>query len=178
MKRSYKTRLIQVAGAGTIAGLMLALGSHSAGAVVNGGCTASGFETPANGGTPSTFPITSQSTWHVHNDSTLSGEGTAPGEQTFANVDAEVFGLGFIPIVQATGKGANGSAGPYKVSDYSKFADVIAVTGNSDNCNGSLTIIIDGVNPVGTVAGGGALALGVLGAAGVAGVALRRVGEA
>jgi len=79
------------------------------------------------------------------------------------NVFVYAFGVP-IPILSATGNDKTGSSGPYEVSSYSWATRIVPVSGSSDSCSGSLTVYIDDVSPLATVAGAGGAALGVLAA--------------
>lgn len=125
--------------------------------VVTGGCTAS-----ATASKSGPIDLTTQAVWHVRTDDVVSGSGTAPREQTFVTVSAYALGVA-LPVLNATGKGTSGSAGPYSVSSYSWAAKTITVSGSSDNCSGYVTLIIDDVSPLATALGGGGVALGVIG---------------
>jgi hypothetical protein len=134
----------------------LVAGSDPARAVVTGGCTAQATATKS-----APIDITTKSEWHVRSDDVVSGSGTATTDQTFTNVFAYAFGVP-LPILSATGTGKTGSGGPYEVSKYSWATRIIPISGNSDSCSGSLTVYIDDVSPLTTLAGGGGAALGVL----------------
>jgi len=151
-----------------VAVAMLALvliGATPALGVVTGGCTAK-----ATGTKSGAIDLTTQGEWHVRSDDIVSGSGTAPTDQTFVTISAYVLGIP-VPIVRATGKGKDGTAGPYEISIYRWMARTIAVSGSSDNCSGSVTLIIDDVNPFATAFGGGGVVLGVLGLLGLLGAA-------
>ena len=160
----------------------LTLTARPAQAYVNGGCTATGYESATNtsakdlsksGATG--FHIDQGDSWHVHKGSYISGSGSSGTvKQTFAKVNVDVFGFP-VPIVDAKGDGGfGGDAGPFAVDDFSKYTKTIDVTGSSDTCSGGLTITVDDQSPAATVAGAAALALTALGGLGTVGVALRR----
>ncbi len=155
---------------------------HSASAIVSGGCTATGNETStdidpkhAAGAGGTSFDITTGSEWHVHRGSFVSGTGTAPSDQTEGHVDVVVFGLA-IPLKSGTGHGTTGSAGTFKVDDLSKYTRTVDITGGSDSCSGSLSLIVDDVSATSTLAGQAGLGATALGVIGVGGVAMRRRG--
>ena len=141
------------------------IGAMPAFGVVTGGCTAKATATKSGA-----IDLTTQAEWHVRSDDIVSGSGTAPTDQTFVTVSAYVLGVP-VPIVSATGKGKDGTAGPYEISIYRWMARTIAVSGSSDSCTGSVTLIIDDVNPFATAFGGGGIALGILGLLGLLGAA-------
>ena len=144
---------------------LVLIGATPALGVVTGGCTAK-----ATGTKSGAIDLTTQGEWHVRSDDIVSGSGTAPTDQTFVTISAYVLGIP-VPIVRTTGKGKDGTAGPYEISIYRWMARTIAVSGSSDNCSGSVTLIIDDVNPFATAFGGGGIVLGVLGLLGLLGAA-------
>jgi len=144
---------------------LVLIGAMPAFGVVTGGCTAK-----ATGTKSGAIDLTTQAEWHVRSDDIVSGSGTAQTDQTFVTISAYVLGIP-VPIVSATGKGKDGTAGPYEISIYRWMARTIAVSGSSDNCTGSVTLIIDDVNPFATAFGGGGIALGILGLLGLLGAA-------
>lgn len=144
---------------------LVLIGAMPALAVVTGGCTAK-----ATGTKSGAIDLVTQAEWHVRSDDVVSGSGTAPTDQTFVTISAYVLGIP-VPIVRATEKGKDGTAGPYDISIYRWMARTIAISGASDNCTGSVTLIIDDVNPFATALGGGGVVLGVLGLLGLLGAA-------
>ena len=141
------------------------IGATPALGVVTGGCTAKATATKSGA-----IDLTTQAEWHVRTDDVVSGSGTAPTDQTFVTISAYALGVP-LPIVSATGKGKDGSAGPYEISIYRWVAKTITVSGSSDTCSGYVTLIIDDVNLFATALGGGGIALGVLGLLGLLGAA-------
>lgn len=144
---------------------LLLIGTTPALGLVTGGCTAK-----ATGTRSGAIDLTTQAEWHVSSDDIVSGSGTAATDQTFVTISADVLGVP-VPIVRATGKGKEGTAGPYDISIYRWMARTIAVSGSSDSCTGNVTLIIDDVNPFATAFGGGGIALGILGLLGLLGAA-------
>ena len=181
--RSLRKLTARVAIAGFFVLIAMGLFPRHAAAWLSGPCTASGYASSQSlspkdaktqlTGTPGEFAINGGDTWTVHKGDYLSGVGNATPEQTAATVYVDAFGIP-IPIIQSTGKGHGGSAGPYAVDTWSKFTREIGVEGSSDNCSGGFTIVVDNQNPATTVAGGTGLGLGVLGTLGVGGVAMRK----
>lgn len=47
----------------------------------------------------------------------------------------------------------NGTAGPYKISDYDRYTRVLSVAGTSNICDGTILIIVDDISPLTTWAG-------------------------
>jgi hypothetical protein len=144
---------------------LVLVGATPALAVVAGGCTVK-----ATGTKSGAFDLTTQAEWHVRSDDIVSGSGAAPTDQTFVTISAYVLGAP-VPIVRATEKGKEGTAGPYEISIYRWMARTIAVSGSSDSCSGYVTLIIDDVNPFATAFGGGGIVLGILGLLGLLGAA-------
>src|SRR5262249_3740306 len=136
------------------------LGTTTADAVVIGGCKVQATATKTGG-----QDLTSIAVWHVVTADVVSGTGTAPTEQSGVQIGAYVLGITF-PIASSTDKGTSGSGGPYVVADYSKYARIIAVSGASSGCSGSITIVVDDVAALSTAAGIGGAALGALGTIG------------
>lgn len=149
---------------------VLLAASFPSGAVITGGCTAS-----ATASRSGAVDLTTATEWHLRSDDVVNGSGKAPTVQTTAQVSAYAFGIAF-PLVSATGRGTGGSAGPFDVATYARLARIIAVAGSSDSCSGSITIIIDDVNPFLTATGGGGAVLGLLGLLGVLRSAFSRGG--
>ncbi len=140
--------------------------------IVTGGCTGT-----ASASKSGSVDLTTASEWHLRSDDVVSGSGTAPTDQTFVQIYAYALGVP-IPVLSNTGKGKSGTAGPYAVSSYSWMAKTIAVSGASDSCSGSITIIIDDSSPATTAAGGGGLIVAILGLLGMHGAAFGPGGRA
>lgn len=136
-------------------------------AVITGGCTGSATATGSGG-----VDLTTASVWHLKSTDSVSGSGTSPTEQTFVNVGIYAFGFA-IPVYSSTGKGHGGSAGPFQVSAWSKYARVLAASGASDSCSGAIELIVDDISPVSNAAGAGGAAVGVAGVLGILGAAAR-----
>jgi hypothetical protein len=149
-------------------GVSLATSAGPALAVISGGCTASGSASRSG-----SIDLTTATEWRLRTDDVVNATGRAPREQTAAQVSAYAF---FVPLslLVATGKGPEGSAGPYGVSDYAWIARVFVVAGSSDNCSGSIRIVIEDVNQFATLVGGGGLLLLLVGVLGVVASALGR----
>lgn len=139
-------------------------------AVISGPCTASG--TASSSGN---VDFTTQTVWHLKQSDTVSGTGHSEPEQTSVGVSVVNFGVP-IPVFSSSGKGHGGDAGPFTVAAFTPYARVAYAYGASDSCSGSIEIIVDDVNPVATAAGGGGLALGVLGLLGMIGSMFGRGG--
>jgi hypothetical protein len=130
---------------------------------VNGGCSATGNST--SGGS---IDLTTESEWHMKSTDTASGEGTAPTKMTSASVAAHALGLS-IPIASGTdvGGGTSGSVDDVKLSTLAILGARFTVSGTASgpqgSCDGQVTVILDDVNPLMTVLGGGGMALALLG---------------
>ncbi|MGH2407821.1 MAG: hypothetical protein ACRDF7_07085, partial [Candidatus Limnocylindrales bacterium] len=168
MALSMIRRVLVVAGVSVI---VLALPPVVA-ADVGGGCTLTGTST--SGGT---IDLTVTPVWHLRSGDQISGTATAPGTQYHATVDASVLGIG-IPVVTGQSAGAtHADSDAYAVSTLALVGRVLVLSGTSTgphgDCSGQVEIIIDDVNPLLTVMGGGGAAAAVLGLLGLA-LALRR----
>ena len=146
----------------------LAISAGPALAVISGGCTGAGSASRSG-----SIDLTTATEWRLRTDDVVNATGRAPREQTAAQVSAYAF---FVPLslVVATGRGPEGSAGPYAVSDYAWIARVFVVAGSSDSCSGSIRIVIEDVNQFATLVGGGGLLLVLVGALGLVASALGR----
>jgi hypothetical protein len=130
-------------------------------ALVNGGCKAS-----ATASRSGTVDLTTARVWHVTHADELNGAGTAPTSQKFAQLKVVMFGIG-LPLLDQSGNSRSGTAGPYKISDYDRYTRVLSVAGTSTNCDGTILIIVDDVNPLSTLAGVLGAIAAVLGIAGL-----------
>ena len=135
-----------VARAGCLAAVLLILIPITASATVSGGCTVSGKASISG-----TTDLTAVDLWHLRSDDVVNGSAKYP-TQTFVHVYALLFGIP-VPIYNSSGKDTQGSAGPFNVSDYSRYTRVFAAGGASDTCTGAVLIVIDDQNPFTNVAG-------------------------
>lgn len=148
--------------AGLAAGcLILLLGSPVA-AIVTAPCTAVGTSTSGDA-----VDLTTETVWHLRRTDTASGHGQSQVPMTSAKVWAYVLGIG-LPI--ASGAGDGDTSGAVEAVDISPFANLGArfvvagdASGDSGSCSLRITVVIDDVNPVLTILGGGGLLLFVLG---------------
>lgn len=144
-----------------------------AAATINGaGCSAQAADSSGKAVPPS-ISINDTATWNVSKDSHLSGTGKAPGDQTFGYAYAMAFGFGVIPIAGGKGKGSTG-AGSLDVASYSKYARVFPGYGASDDCSGSLVVVVQDEAVLDTLAGQASIGLIVIGLLGLFGVIFRR----
>jgi hypothetical protein len=134
------------------------------GATVTGGCTAEGHATS------SSVDLTTATEWHIRSTDVAGGSGTSPVKMTAAQVYAYALGVE-IPIASGTGDGDTGGAvDGVSVAPFAILGHRFTVAGSASGdgaCGGSITIILDDVNPVTTVLGGGGIALFVVGGLGV-----------
>lgn len=114
---------------------------------VQGGCTAT-----ATASSSGTIDVASASTWHVKDADVVNGQATAPTRQTSARLAVMLFGIG-LPLLDKTGNGASGAAGPYRIADYDHYTRVLAVNGTSSTCDGNVLLVVDDVAPLSTWAG-------------------------
>ena len=124
--------------------LILPAAAH---ANMNGACSAT-----ATGSKSGAVDLATTSTWHVTDGDVINGRAAAPTGQKFSQLKVLVFGIG-LPLLDQTGNGASGTAGPYRISDYDRYTRVLSVGGTSTSCNGSVTLVVDDVAPLATWAG-------------------------
>lgn len=132
----------------------------SSATITNGSCKVTGTST--SGGS---IDLTTADTWHLQSTDQVNGSATYPS-QTFVHIYAYLFGIP-VPVYSSSGKDTKGSAGPFLVSDYSRFTRVFAAGGSSDSCDGSVLIIVDDQNPFTNAAGLVGSTLAVLGLIGL-----------
>ena len=148
------------AAAAALTGLLLAY-PGAVGATITGGCTGEGHSTSSSAN------LTSDTVWHLKKDDVAGGSGTAPGLVHSAGVGAYALGIA-LPIASGTSVPGETTGGVDGVS-VATFAIlghrfVVAGSGTGDaNCSGQIEIIIDDVNPLLTVLGGGGAALAIIG---------------
>jgi hypothetical protein len=137
----------------------------SAAATISGGCTGEGHSTSSSAN------LTSDTIWHLQRDEVAGGSGTSPAAMHSASVSAYGLGLG-MPIAGGTSEGGetSGSLDGVQVSTYAVLGRQFVVAGSATGdaqCTGQIEIIIDDVQAVFTVLGGGGIILGVLGLLGM-----------
>ncbi len=125
--------------------------------ITSGSCTATG-----TGGYQGDFNITSQDVWHVKDSDQIGGKGLATTSQKAISVAVVMGGVPFT-IIQDTGSNTSGTAGPYSVHSFDRFARVFTVRGGSTDCTGQFTVVVDDISPYTTYAGILSLILIVLG---------------
>ena len=130
----------------------------SVGATITGGCTGTG--TATSGG----VDLTTATEWHVQSTDVGGGSGQGPSAKS-ASVGAYALGI-LIPIASGTSEDGetSGSVQGVSVSLFAALGKRFVVSGSADNgCSGQIEIIIDDVNPLLTVLGGGGVAAAVIG---------------
>ena len=158
-----RTPARQLAAVATVLALVMAAAIPAvATATVTGGCTVTGTST--SGGT---VDLTTVDEWHVKSTDKAGGSGTAPSPQTSASVGAYVLGLS-VPIASGTGAGdTSGSIDNVPLSLFGLLGARFMVSGSSSGagggCAGHVLIVLDDVNPLFTLLGGGGIALAVIG---------------
>ena len=149
-----------------VAALLAALPS-SAAATVRGGCTATGTST--SGGV---IDLTTNAVWHVRSTDSITLAGTAPTPQTDATVRASAFGFA-IPLGGGTADpSTSAESDTFEVAFLAVLGRVFLISGEASGpaggCDGEVQLVIDDVNPLGTVLGGGGLAGVLIGLVGLA----------
>jgi hypothetical protein len=145
-----------------------------ASATITPPCQGNGTSTSGN------VDLTTATEWHLKSTDTAGGSGSSTVAMKSANVAAYAFGGLGIPIAAGTGNGeTSGSVDGLSVKTYAilgaRFYVAGSASGDGASCSGSIVIILDDVNPVFTVFGGGGLILFVIGLIGL--LLLARSGE-
>jgi hypothetical protein len=143
-----------------------ALTATPASAFVSSHCHAHAADSTGKASPPS-ITIDNTDHWDVSKASQLSGSGTADSDQTFGYAYFSTFGYGIIPVAGGKGHGTTGH-GSLDVSNYAGLVRVFAGIGRSDDCDGSLVVVVQDEGVLDTLAGKAslvAMALGVLGLA-------------
>jgi hypothetical protein len=148
------------AAATALVGLLLAY-PGAVGATIGGGCTGEGHSTS------SSVNLTTGTVWHLKKDDIAGGSGTAPVKMKAASVSAYGLGIG-IPIASGTSKDGetSGKVDGVSVATYAILGHRFVVAGSASgdgSCSGEIDIIIDDVNPLLTLLGGGGLILAIIG---------------
>ena len=132
----------------------------AAAAVVSGGCTAEGHSSRTS------VDITTADVWHLLAAERAGGSGTSPVPMRSATVGAYAFGI-LIPIASNSGNGAtSGSVDDQPVSNFATLGKVFVVAGKAsgegESCDGQILVVIDDVDALFTLLGGGGLIVFVL----------------
>ena len=146
---------------------MLAGAPAPVAATVRGGCEVTGTST--SGGP---IDLTTEPVWHVRSTDRISGAGTAPTPQTHATVRATALGFA-IPIGGGPADPATAAeSDSFEISTFARLGRVFLISGESAGpagaCDGEILIVIDDVNPLVTVLGGGGLIAVLIGLLGLA----------
>ncbi|MEW5992440.1 MAG: hypothetical protein AB1736_14010 [Chloroflexota bacterium] len=124
----------------------------------------SGTGTSTSGGE---IDLTTATEWHLKSTDTAGGSGQSTVEMQSAMVSASALGLS-VPIAGGSGDGdTQGSVSGVSVAAFAYLGARFVVSGSASgeggSCSGSITIILDDVNPALTLFGGGGLLLAVIG---------------
>jgi len=135
-----------------------------ASATVTNGCTAEGHSTSSSAN------ITTDTEWHLRRDDVAGGSGTAPTNMTRASVAAYALGLA-LPIAGGESKPGDdgdtaGSVDGVSVSTYAILGKRFVVGGSASgpggSCSGQILIVLDDVDPLFTLLGGGGILIAVV----------------
>lgn len=133
-------------------------------ATVTGGCTAEGHSTSSSAN------ITTDTEWHLKRDDIAGGSGTAPVNMTRASVAAYALGIA-LPIAGGESKpgddgDAAGAVDGVSVATYAILGKRFVVGGSASGagapCAGQILIILDDVDPLFTLLGGGGILIAVV----------------
>jgi hypothetical protein len=145
----FSTRMGRLGVSAALLTLVLAFPMGAA-ATITGGCTGTG--TATSGG----VDLTTATEWHVKKDDVGGGSGEGP---TAHNASVGAYALGLqIPIQSGHSDPgeSSGSVEGVSVSTFALLGARFIVTGSADNgCAGQIEIIIDDVDPLFTLLGGG-----------------------
>jgi hypothetical protein len=137
----------------------------SVGATITGGCTGEGHATSSG-----SVDLTTATVWHLKSDETASGVAKSPVQMRSATISAYALGLA-IPIASGTGNGeSTGTVDNVDLSTFGALGKVFLVAGSATGlgeCSGQILIILDDVDALFTLLGGGGLGLAILGLAAV-----------
>ena len=135
----------------------------AAAATITGGCTGTGTSTS------SSVDLTTATEWHMNSTDTAGGTGTSTVPMKSASVAAYAFGGLSLPIASGSGDGdTSGSVEGKSVAAYAILGHRFFIHGQAAGdggaaCSGDIDIVLDDVNPIFTVLGGGGLLLAVIG---------------
>jgi hypothetical protein len=150
----------RLAAATALVGLLFAFPVATS-ATITGGCTGEGHSTSSSAN------LTTDTEWHLKRDDAAGGSATSPAKMKSASVAAYALGIG-IPI--AGGKSedgeTDGSVDGVSVATYAILGHRFVVAGSASGdgqCSGQIEILLDDVNPLLTVLGGGGIILALIG---------------
>ena len=148
--------------AGLVASALFLVLAGPASATIDPPCSGTGNST--SGGD---IDLTTATEWHMLKDDIAGGTGQSTVPMKTGSVSA--YGLGLaLPIASGTGDGkTDGSVTGVSVATYAilghRFLVAGSASGDGGSCSGSITIILDDVDPLFTVFGGGGVLLAVIG---------------
>ena len=157
-----RTSVLRRIAAGLAAGSMVLLLAVPAAATIDPPCSGTGTST--SGGD---IDLTTATEWHLLSTDVAGGHGQSTVEMKSGSVAAHALGLS-LPIASGSGDGdTQGSVEGVSVSAFAilgqRFLVSCSASGDSGSCAGEIEIILDDVNPLMTVLGGGGLVLAVIG---------------
>jgi hypothetical protein len=130
---------------------------------ITGGCMGEGHSTSAGAN------LTTDTEWHLHSDDVAGGSATAPSPMKNATVAAYALGIG-LPIAGGASEDGEtaGSVDGVNVSTYAILGRRFVVAGSASGeggaeCRGDIEIILDDVEPLFTILGGGGIILALIG---------------
>ena len=134
-------------------------------ATITGPCTATGTATSSG-----SIDLTNEEVWRVKSTDVLSGNGTSTVTMRSGEVSAYALGLE-VPIRSESGDGdTSGSVDGVSMDLFSKLGKVFVIAGAASGdgeCEGQILVVVDDVDAVFTVLGGGGLAMAIIGLAAV-----------
>jgi len=149
-------------GAMVATGSLFLLLAGPAAATISPPCSGTGTST--SGGE---IDLTTATEWHLKSTDTAGGSGQSTVEMQSATVSASALGLA-VPIAGGSGDGdTQGSVSGVSVAAFAYLGARFVVSGSASgeggSCSGSITIILDDVNPLLTLFGGGGIVLALIG---------------
>lgn len=131
-------------------------------ATITGGCQGEGHSSSGSGAN-----LTTDTEWHLNSNDVAGGSGTAPVPMRAASVAAYALGIG-IPIASGTDEEGEtaGSVEGVSVETYAILGHRFVVAGSASGdgqCSGQIEILLDDVNPLFTVLGGGGIIAALIG---------------
>jgi hypothetical protein len=150
----------RLAAATALVGLLFAFPVATS-ATITGGCTGEGHSTSSSAN------LTTDTKWHLKRNDVAGGSGTSTAKMKSASVAAYALGIG-IPIASGTSKDGEtaGSVDAVSVATYAILGHRFVVGGSASGdgqCSGQIEILIDDVNPLLTILGGGGVILAIIG---------------
>lgn len=141
-------------------GLLLAW-PGAVGATITGGCTGEGHSTSSGAN------LTTGTEWHLKKDDVAGGSGTSPAKMKSASVGAYALGLR-LPIASGTSEDGEtqGGVDGISIATYAILGHRFVVAGSASGdgqCSGEIEIILDDVDPLFTILGGGGILLALVG---------------